>query len=721
MPNRRARLLFPIAMIGALTITTGASGPTFWTVATAGEFVRGQSEGVYVNLDGSVSAGPALTSRLSSTAPQVWGLATTTDGSLWAGTGGDGRLVRLRAGQPDVTAFDPDESNIFAVAASGNTVYAATSPDGRVYRLQNGGEAQPFFDPEEKYIWALAVDASGQLWVGTGTPAALYRVDGTGNGQLVYKPPADHVVALAIDAGGHLLAGTESPGRLYRFDGDRPFVLLDSGMTELRAITAMPDGTVYAAAVARGDASTSEDQTTSVSITVAEPPTGGAAAQPPSAPAKRSSLFRIEASGVWESVWDTPDLVYDVAPGPDGSVLAATGPAGRLYRISAGRDVQLYSGVDAKQITRFARGAAGTVPAAFATANPGRVIAIGPGTQSPATYLSPVHDTTSVATWGRLTWESQGGVRLFTRSGNTATPDDSWSDWSAAYTSAAGASVTSPAARYLQWKAELTAGATPARLSAVTVAYLPRNNRPVVTAITVHPPGVVFQRPFANEEGAIAGLDDAVANARRPPGDTPPTPPSPGRRMYAKGLQTFQWKAEDADDDRLTYTLQYRRDGEADWHDLRADLLDTIYVWDTTTTIDGRYFVRVQASDADANAGDRALVGERISEPVTVDNTPPVITVTSDATGGAVRLQVRVQDAVSPIQKLEYSVDGGPWRLVYPADGLADSTDERYEIPVASAAEAARVVVRATDLLQNVTSRSGAGRQPPRPGAGPPR
>jgi hypothetical protein len=48
----------------------------------------------------------------------------------------------------------------------------------------------------------------------------------------------------------------------------------------------------------------------------------------------------------------------------------------------------------------------------------------------------------------------------------------------------------------------------------VTLAYLPRNSRPVVTSLTAHPPGVV-QRPFPRN-GAIAGLDDAVADARRP-------------------------------------------------------------------------------------------------------------------------------------------------------------------------------------------------------------
>jgi hypothetical protein len=67
---------------------------------------------------------------------------------------------------------------------------------------------------------------------------------------------------------------------------------------------------------------------------------------------------------------------------------------------------------------------------------------------------------------------------------------------------------------------------------------------------------------------------------------------------------------------------------------------------------------------------------------------------------------VRVRDAQNPIQKVEYSIGGGPWQLVFPADGLADSPEERYEIPLANESEAGRLVIRATDLLQNVTSQA---------------
>src|SRR5262245_47323367 len=603
MPSIRVRsLLILILAVGAYA-TARASGPVFWTIATAAEFLKGTSDGVYVSLDGILTPGPAMTSRLTSAPAQVWSLAESADGTLWAGTGGDGKVLRLRPGQPEQTAFDADENNVFAIAVSGNRVYAATSPDGKVYVIEGNSPAKPFFDPDEKYIWALAVDATGRLWVGAGNPAVIYRVDANGASRIVYRQPAAHVVSLARDSSGRMLAGTESPGRLYRFGADdRPFVLLDSGMTELRAAASDASGVVYAAAVARGDdAAPASGETTSIAVSMPAPSTPGTTTTSSSAPAKRSSLFRIDPSGTWEAIWDTSDVIYDIAVADDGGVLAATGSEGRLYRVDKNRDVQLLTGVDAKQITRFAAAPkAGARIAAFATSNPGRVMAPGGAPdQNAVTYGSSVRDSKSVATWGLIRWEGAGPVALYTRSGNTEKPDDSWSEWVGPYSRKEGDTIKSPTARFIQWRAVLTRAASPPtpQVTSVTLAYLPRNSRPVVTSLTAHPPGVVFQRPFSSEDGAIAGLDDAVADARRPPGDNPNTP-SPGRRMYQKGLQTLVWKAEDADGDRLTYTLQFRREGEQQWRELRTGLTDPIFVWDTTTVADGRYIVRLIASDS---------------------------------------------------------------------------------------------------------------------------
>jgi hypothetical protein len=39
-------------------------------------------------------------------------------------------------------------------------------------------------------------------------------------------------------------------------------------------------------------------------------------------------------------------------------------------------------------------------------------------------------------------------------------------------------------------------------------------------------------------------------------------------------------------------------------------------------------------------------------------------------------------DVTSRIVRGEYSVDGGTWQLIYPADGIADSSHESFKVKV---------------------------------------
>lgn len=693
----------------ALAATLAASGATTWTTSTQADFLKGQALGVSVDEIGRVVSGPAITMLTDAASPQVWSLAAA-DADTWvAGTGGDGRVIRGRTGQV-ATLLDTEESNIYAVAiAPDGRVFAASGPDGKVYAIAPDGTSRVLFDPAEKYVWALLLDRAGRLWIGAGTPAVIYRVDPAGASTVIYKPSANHVVSLALDSTGRVLAGTEGPGRLYRFDAnDRPTALLDTGLAELRAISTTPDGVTFAVALA-GDSDSSSDAGTASTTSLGASASSSSASSSSSAaapPSRKSVLFRLAPNSTPEPLWETSDIVYDIDAAPDGSVLAATGPDGHLFSIRPdGADV-LINGVDAHQVTRIARAGARKL---LATANPGRVQAMGDSPADTGTFLSPARDAKVTAAWGSLRWEATGAVSLFTRTGNTNTPDDSWTEWAGPYATASGSAITSPPGRYLQWKAVFTnrAGTTPAALTSVSVGYLPANTRPVVTSITVHPPGTVFQKPFG-EDGAIAGLDDADAQARRAlQGDSPAPAPALGRRMFQKGLQTIAWRVEDNDSDRLTYTLSYRREGETTWHLLRDNFVETLTVWDTTTVPDGRYSLRVVASDAPSNTAGRALQGQRESAAFDIDNTPPVIIVDPVRAGAADHLIFTVRDGQTPIDRVEYSVDGAPFQPVAPVDGVADSREERYDITLPAGRDRSRVMIRAIDSLQNISTQAG--------------
>lgn len=697
---RAAFLALGLAAAAAV-VTLHASGAVTWTTATQAEFLKGQAVGVSVDEVGRVVAAPSVTVLHDAASPQIWSLAAGPGDTWVAGTGADGRVLRSRNGQV-ATILDTAETNIYAVAtAPDGRVFAASGPDGKVYVIDAAGTSKVFFDPAEKYIWALLVDRSGRVWVGAGSPAVIYRVEADGTSNAIYKPSAAHVVSMALDGAGRVLFGTEGPGRVYRIDAnDRPIALFDSGLAEIRGLAAGSDGTIFAAALA-GEGGSAEGTGAAASLGASNAASTPAAS---AAPARKSVIFRIPSSGLPEPLWETSDVVYDIAMGDSGAVLAATGPDGHLFSIRPNGTDVLINGVDARQVTRIARSGDRLL---LATANPGRVQQLGTALASPGVFMSAARDAHTGARWGAIRWEASGPVALYTRSGNTDRPDNSWSDWSGPYAVATGTPVQSPAARYLQWKAVFTPGpsSTPAALTSVSVGYLPANTRPVVMSITVHPPGAVFQKPFS-DDGAIAGMEDAVAQQRRAAqGDPLPSAPALGRRMFQKGLQTFSWRAEDGDGDRLTYTVAYRREGETAWHEWRTGWLDALIVWDTTSVPDGRYTLKVSVTDAASNTADRALSGERESLPFEIDNTPPTITLDTPRTP-ATRITFTVRDAQSSIDRVEYSIGGGAFMPISPIDGVADSREEKYELALPVGTDPSRVMIRAIDLMQNVATQS---------------
>src|SRR5258705_13199849 len=88
--------------------------------------------------------------------PYVWALARGENGTVYAGTGNDGKVVRI-VGEMASEFVDAAELEVHALAAGKDgRLYVATSPDGKVYAVDKDGKSKEFFDPEERYIWALA-------------------------------------------------------------------------------------------------------------------------------------------------------------------------------------------------------------------------------------------------------------------------------------------------------------------------------------------------------------------------------------------------------------------------------------------------------------------------------------------------------------------------------------------------------------------------------------
>jgi len=743
---------FAVVVATVLVLAFGAraldaSSPKFFQSATQADFLKGEVENLAIDIHGRLMLGPATELVYETAAPFLWTIVAAPDGTLFIGSGNEGKVFKVDPQGRGSLFFDSAELEVHAIALAPNGgLYVGTSPDGRIYKVDRDGRSTPFFSADDKYIWSLVTDAKGNLFAATGDKGIVYRITPDGKGEPFFKTNATHAMALAFDKTGSLIIGTGTPGKVIRVDAEgKGFVLLDSPFQEIHALRFDDKGQLYVAALSArgggGPSPTTSDavvtggapietrmpvpnvsaEITSISI-VDVGTSGGSSSTREDRRSPKGAVYRIAPDGVWDQLWESrDDSPYDLAFDTNGALLVATGNKGKLYRLE-GEPLRptLVARASAQQITAFYRDARNRLY--YATANPGKLFRLGAERAARGTYESEARDAQTVATWGALSWRATvpagGKIEMFTRSGNTETPDDTWSAWSAAATSGDGSPITSPKARYLQWRAVLTGskGDGPV-VTSISAAYLQRNLRPQVRSITVHPPGIVFQKPFSSGEPELAGFDDQSTPDRRlaqmaasPSGSTQPL----GRRAYQKGLQTLQWKADDDNDDELSYDVLYRREGETTWKTLRKGITESILVWDTNTVPNGTYFVKVVASDAPSNPLAYALAGELDSSAFEIDNTPPAIIIRGVRVDrGRTIISFDVRDDHSPVQRVEFSQDGQRWRGVFPVDGIADSREEHYELPIEGELDARGLTLRASDTMNNVaTSHVDAPRRP---------
>jgi len=710
--------------MSALALPVFASTTATWEMSTYADFLRGRMSGLSLSRDGRLMLAPKLETLLSSDQQQVWTLAAAHDGTVYAGTGHRGRIYEVSSNGRSSVIWTAGEPEIFALAVdSKGNLFAGTSPDGKVYRVANG-KASEFFAPEAKYIWSLAFGPDGSLFVGTGGPARIYRVTPDGKGAVYYDSGQGHITCLALDKEGRLLAGSEPNGILYRVTAPgKAFVLYDANLPEIRGIATAQDGSIYVAAlggsIAKRTSGTGGGTSTTggtvvtapaTTITVTDSANAQSELKPPkpdaskapaaqtavsstltAAPAsstfevagvEKSAIYKIALDNTVETVWSSKDEnAYDL--GLYGSdIVFLTDAQGRLFRLNADRKPTLVAQTGEGEGTRILSSARGLT---VATGDLGKVYRLVAERNSQGWFEAPVHDSNSVARWGRLSWRAHvpaGATLAFrTRTGNSARPDNTWSDWSQPLTDPAGAAITSPNARYLQWRAEFTASgeATPV-LESVTAAYLPQNTPPVVRSITVsvQPPSAqktaVQTATSANNPFTITVTDTGDTSTTTSSG----TPSQTVSRGPTSQVQVI-WQAEDPDGDRLVYSLYFRGDDEQQWKLIRGNLNENSFLLDTDVLADGRYLFRVVASDRPSNPAGTARETELVSSPVLIDNTPPVVTVSAPRRSGShLEVDVDAADATSPLRRCEYSLDAGPWAPLEAEDGVTDSPRERF-------------------------------------------
>jgi hypothetical protein len=294
-------------------------------------------------------------------------------------------------------------------------------------------------------------------------------------------------------------------------------------------------------------------------------------------------------------------------------------------------------------------------------------------------WTSKVLDAGMRAHFGRMRWRSDGPLELQTRSGNTEKPNDNWSPWSAAMTTSAV--VKSPSARYVQVRARWNRDAK-AILRRIELAFVTDNARALLTEITV-------------------GKSSTPSKKKT-------VPASGGPLAKPSSKVKLNWKVDNPDKDTLRYRLFYRTIGSNRWYAIlpsETTHTTTSYSWDTNGVPEGRYELRVDASDELANPPDRASSHSLILQRVVVDNTPPVLSSLSLSAG---RLKGEVKDGLGPIARIEVAPLGGArFFPIFPSDGVFDDAVEAFNADISGVVPpngGGLFVIRAYDEAGNRTT-----------------
>lgn len=735
--NWRLLLVTPLLLCSiALAVKPG-----HWTQTTQDDFKAGDLENVVATNLGDLKLSRAV-KQLTEQDPKVsatFCIAQAKDGTLYVGTGPEGLLLKILDGKVTTVAQLGEHVNIFSllIDSKGRLLIGTGGEKGEIYRLDlpDGKPQRLFASSDVQYVWSMLQTVDGMIYAATGPNGQLYSIDESGKSTVLFDGDENNLLCLASDGKDLIYAGTDPNGLVLEINRKTGAmrVLYDAAESEVSALVRDDKGNLFAATAdaqaasaenasgGAADESSGRLEATPGQLPIPapgrsepKPPdlpnpspgeplpipksitthpahlrilSGGAAASRPAvdtdaggtaasstdeapnpAAGNGNAVYQIDSDGFVTEVFRQSLSIYSLLLSGD-SLLMGTGDGGELYQVNTkSGEISILATTDAHAILSLLPIADGKI--AMGLANEGGVAELGSGYASEGTFTSKVFDATQIARFGKMQldgWLPKGTeLTVSTRSGNVEDAlSPGWSAWSEPQPAMQYFQIPSAAGRFLQYKLHFagTANDTPI-VQQINVAYLVPNQAPTVKSIKI-------------------GGDELTDNA---------------------GKVNISWEATDPNSDELTYKLFMRNDPNGPWILLKEKLTDASFDWDTKTVADGRYWIKVEASDAAANPVGQGKTASRVSDSYIVDNTAPIIgDAKAVANGTTADVSLNVYDRTSTVAGLAYSVDSSEeWQNVSPSDTIADSPEEAYHFTVEHlSAGPHQITVRAVDSKDN--------------------
>jgi len=752
------RLIFTFLLCLFLSSACLAVSSKVTRHSSSSDLLKGQAEKVVISSRGTIQLGRAAETPVEEEEFEdlgdVWSINSivVSGGTVYFGTSPNGGIYKYSlnkltkiypleseqsqaekktndANEPDGTKVEAEEhlsnEHIFAMATdvSGRLLAGISGEKCRLCRFE-ADNMETIYEPNDaKYIFAITVDYSGNIYLGTGPEGKVYGLNSLGKkAQLIYDSLDKNILSLATGEDGHIYAGSDSRGLVYKINprSKKATVLYDSDQPEITALLfteAWGEGGLYAAATSakivqaqtqfaaqlpsdgRPEAETENDKSSSrnnggreLKIANTQKPSAGKPGQgPPPArkpakPDKASQIYKVTKEGFVNEIFGEAVVFFCLAEeagkgtGQVGNpkLLAGTGNSAQLFSIDpiAEQEAVIYEDEQASQVTAIA--VAGN-DVYLGTANPAKLVKLGSGFAPEGTYTSDLVDAGQPAKWGKLQLEAdipQGcKVQVASRSGNVKDVNDpTFSEWTELVEVVEPIQLDCPLGRFCQYKLVLQSedGDTSPLIREIAVASTVPNLAPKVESVTVV----------------------RVATASK------------------EGFFKISYKTKDDNGDKLIYKIDFRKLTRTNWIELKDELEATSFEWDAKTVEDGRYEVRVTTSDERSNTTSTKLTGSRISDPVVIDNTGPVVkNITTSALKNTEQyriFEIEVQDELSAIGKLEYTIDSNAdWIGTVPDDLVYDTTDENFTIKIDAKKDLPKgdhvLTIKVSDAVGNTT------------------
>ena len=654
MTTSRLLLLYILSILTVPNLSR-AGGTRIWEMAGFEELEMGELEGTTLSSRGEVSIGLASVKLdTGDNLGAVWSATRGPRGDIYLGTGYDGKIFRKR-GNAITHIADTGQLVVTAMVLDNDgNLYFSALPDANIWRIMKPESLSKPTKPEKwahlpkgvNNVFSLAFDAKRRiLFAGTGPEGDIFAIGKDSRPQKYLETDEEHILSLALDNEGNLLAGTSPEARLLRITGPgRSMALADYDATEVKAIAVGRENTFVAVNKFKSPPKVPKKNGTATASTKTSSVIGD------------GEIFSVDSTGRTTRLWaEKKSHVVSLALTSTDKLFAGLGTEGKIVSIDKAQLIRTELDLEERQVMSLIADKS----LLFAgTGDAGAAYTIAKARHNEAFFLSPILDAETVSQWGRLTWLSNGRLKVQARSGNTMVPDSTWSDWSTFLKE--NDEIPCTPAHYLQLKFGFSDDADAVLISA-QLAYLPQNLRATISEFN---PDTPFPDPSSNDdhlsERTIASKPDIEADPE----------------------QSLRWKVDNPDGDEIRFRIFYRRVGDTLWRPILKDdqvLTGKRYTWNTTSVPEGNYQLKLTADDSISNDPRETTEDAFISVPVLIDNHQPKVVglaIKKDHISGVAK------DGFSNIGAIELSIDNSPWLPLSPKDGIYDEKQEAFDAPL---------------------------------------